>query len=90
MKNQPTEKESMLYTHTEETVKKYKASQAVAAAKSILLQRHNVNVNGVCLDPLTNAGLTQDSLITLKTLNELSDQIVDSSLFYSNGYWCGW
>lgn len=72
----------MFYTYLDQTEKKYTVAQAIAAAKTILLERHNIK--DVCLDSVPKFDQDQNKSITLKELNEMSDKIVNDNVYYAS------
>ena len=68
----------MQYTYKERTEKKYTVAQALSAAEAILKQKH---VKGICMNSVRRYNATD--LITLEQLNNISEQIVDDSIFYA-------
>lgn len=71
----------MFYTHADQTEKKYAVAKAIAAAKTTLLERHNIH--DVCLDSVSKIDVELNKSITLKELNEMSDKIVDDSVYWA-------
>ena len=63
-----------IYTESEKTVKKYTVAQAVDAAKILLEGKAPINITAI---PKSK------EKITLKELNEISEKIVEDSLYYN-------
>lgn len=66
----------MIYTHSEQTQKKYTVEDAVNAAGIILREK------GKAMNRTTQRNLEEK--ITLVELNNISDDIVQDSLYYYN------
>ncbi len=71
-----------IYNLSERTVKKYTIYQAYESAKRRLNQTGYKG--GICANAIS--GREDSDRITLKELNEISDKIVDDTLFHS-GWW---
>lgn len=68
----------MIYTFSEKTVKKYTVQDAINAADAIVKAK---NIRGLCMNAVNR--LDRDEKITLVRLNEISEQMIDDSIYYA-------
>jgi len=66
------------YTYTEENTKKYIVKDAVNAAWSIMNERYSKRP--LCMDSIYRRKLLMDTPITMRQLNEISDDLVVDSI----------